>query len=236
MITKEIIALICCRGGSMGIPRKNIKLFAGKPLIEWIANAAINSKVFSRIILSTEDEEIASLGLNLGLEIPTLRPREFATDISDQFEAHDHMFNFIGVDDSNSIVCNLNNNPFITSSIIKDSYNLYSKFRYQYLVLDSIKVSGDYIYYRQFEYKDEKMYPLFKEKLINSKINRQDNEITFSAINNIRWGKPSELNSYLAFTKTIGLKGFIPFWLPKLNNFDLDDKDDWFIAESVMNS
>ena len=64
------IALIPARGGSKGIPRKNIKLFNSKPLIFWTIKAAIESKFIDRVIVSTDDEEIAHIAKSLSAEVP----------------------------------------------------------------------------------------------------------------------------------------------------------------------
>jgi N-acylneuraminate cytidylyltransferase len=76
----QVLAIIQARGGSKGIPRKNIKPLAGKPLIAWTIEAAQKSKTINRIIISTDDKEIAEISKNLGAEVPFLRPKEFATD------------------------------------------------------------------------------------------------------------------------------------------------------------
>lgn len=77
---KQILAIIPARGGSKGIPRKNIHLLAGKPLLAYTAEAAAQSQTLSRCILSTEDSEIASVGKELGIEVPFLRPDDLAQD------------------------------------------------------------------------------------------------------------------------------------------------------------
>jgi CMP-N,N'-diacetyllegionaminic acid synthase len=74
------LAIVPARGGSKGIPKKNIKLLGGKPLIQWTADAARESKLFDKIVLSTDSEEIAAVGRRVGLEVPYLRPAELATD------------------------------------------------------------------------------------------------------------------------------------------------------------
>ena len=74
---KKIIAIIPARGGSKGIPRKNIKLLGGKPLIAYTIEAALKSKYMDRTILSTDDEEIAEKGKQLGVEVPFIRPPDF---------------------------------------------------------------------------------------------------------------------------------------------------------------
>ncbi|HXF84729.1 MAG TPA: acylneuraminate cytidylyltransferase [Anaerolineales bacterium] len=76
----ETLALIPARGGSKGIPRKNIRPFAGYPLIAWSIAAAKQAKCVKRIIVSTDDEEIAAVARAYGAETPFLRPAEFARD------------------------------------------------------------------------------------------------------------------------------------------------------------
>jgi len=77
---KNILGIVPARGGSKSIPRKNIKPFCGKPLLTWKIQAARSSGVFDRIVLSTDDEEIAAIGKNVGAEVPFMRPRELAQD------------------------------------------------------------------------------------------------------------------------------------------------------------
>jgi YrbI family 3-deoxy-D-manno-octulosonate 8-phosphate phosphatase len=78
----EVLAIIPARGGSKGIPRKNIRSFAGYPLIAYSIAAGRQSKSVTRVIVSTDDEEIASVARHLGAEAPFLRPAEFAQDNS----------------------------------------------------------------------------------------------------------------------------------------------------------
>ncbi len=76
----RVLAIIPARGGSKGIPRKNIRLLGGKPLIQYTADAALAAQSLSRVVLSTDDEEIADAGRRCGLEVPFLRPPELARD------------------------------------------------------------------------------------------------------------------------------------------------------------
>ena len=76
------IALIPARGGSKGIPRKNIKLFCGKPLIYWSIKVALECELIDRVIVSTEDLEIAKIAKELCAEVPFMRPTELAKDDS----------------------------------------------------------------------------------------------------------------------------------------------------------
>ena len=76
----QTVAIIPARGGSKRIPRKNVKLFAGKPMISYSISAALESGVFDRIVVSTDDEEIASVARQCGAEVPFMRPPELAND------------------------------------------------------------------------------------------------------------------------------------------------------------
>ena len=76
----KTVAIIPARGGSKGIPRKNIRLIAGKPLIAWSIEAALSSSLLDRVIVSTDDEEIAEIARSFGADVPFLRPAEMARD------------------------------------------------------------------------------------------------------------------------------------------------------------
>ena len=79
-MVKEILGLIIARGGSKGIPGKNIKDLAGKPLIAYTIEAALQSEYIDRVVVSTDDEEIARVSREYGAEIPFMRPAEYARD------------------------------------------------------------------------------------------------------------------------------------------------------------
>jgi len=80
MVNQEVLAIIPARGGSKGIPRKNIRLFAGHPLIAYSIAAARQSQSVTRVIVSTDDEEIAGVAREYGAETPFMRPEELAQD------------------------------------------------------------------------------------------------------------------------------------------------------------
>ncbi len=77
---KEVVALIPARGGSKGLPRKNILEMAGKPLIAWSIIQAKQSDIIDRVVVSTDDKEITEIADSFGAEIPFVRPKELATD------------------------------------------------------------------------------------------------------------------------------------------------------------
>lgn len=77
-----LVGLIPARGGSKSIPRKNLAPCVGRPLLEWTARAALDSGVLPRVLLSTDDPQIAEVGQALGLEVPFMRPTDLADDDS----------------------------------------------------------------------------------------------------------------------------------------------------------
>ncbi len=76
----RVLGLVPARGGSKGVPRKNIRLLGGKPLLQYTAEAALAARSLARVVLSTEDEEIAAVGRACGLDVPFMRPAELARD------------------------------------------------------------------------------------------------------------------------------------------------------------
>lgn len=90
-----ILALIPARGGSKGVPRKNIKCLAGKPLLAWTVETALSLECLDRVILSTDDEEIAGIGKRYGAEVPFLRPTEIAADDTTDMPVYEHALNWL---------------------------------------------------------------------------------------------------------------------------------------------
>lgn len=84
---KKVLAIIPARGGSKGLPGKNIRPLNGKPLIAWPIHAALNSRYVDRVIVSTDDTAIQQVALEFGAEAPFIRPAEFAMDTSPSSEA-----------------------------------------------------------------------------------------------------------------------------------------------------
>lgn len=83
-----MIAIIPARGGSKGLPRKNIRDLCGKPLIAYTIEAALNSKYISEVIISTDDKEIAEISKKYNAKVPFLRPQELAGDNSKAIDAY----------------------------------------------------------------------------------------------------------------------------------------------------
>ena len=95
----DVLALITARGGSKGLHRKNVLPLAGKPLISWTISAALKSGRLSRIVVSTDDEEIAQVAQESGAEVPFMRPPELAQDDSDHFAVVEHAIHWLGEDE-----------------------------------------------------------------------------------------------------------------------------------------
>lgn len=92
---RKILALILARGGSKGIPRKNIRIIAGKPLIAYSIEQALTSQYITRTIVSTDDSEIAEIARQFGAEIPFMRPDEYAQDMSPDIDAFRHALQWL---------------------------------------------------------------------------------------------------------------------------------------------
>lgn len=91
----NIVAIIPARGGSKGIPRKNLVEIMGRPLIAHSIIHALESKLINRVIVSTEDEEIAKVSKQYGAEIPTMRPNELAEDHVLDLPVYEHMLRYL---------------------------------------------------------------------------------------------------------------------------------------------
>lgn len=90
IIKKKLLAIITARGGSKRLPGKNILQLAGKPMIAWSIEAALESKYIDKVIVSTEDEVIAKIARKFGAEVPFIRPKELASDAASSIDTIIH--------------------------------------------------------------------------------------------------------------------------------------------------
>jgi CMP-N-acetylneuraminic acid synthetase len=95
MVKPEVLALIPARGGSKGIPRKNIRSFAGYPLIAYSVAAGLQASSVTRTLVSTDDEDIAAVARQFGAETPFLRPAEFAQDNTTDLPVFQHALQWL---------------------------------------------------------------------------------------------------------------------------------------------
>ena len=125
------ICVIPARGGSKRIPRKNIRNFQGKPMIAWSIQAAKDAGCFERIVVSTDDKEIAEIALQQGAEVPFLRPEQLADDHSGTREVIEHAIEALGLSNENyyKICCLYATAPFVKSEDIIKALILLSKSR-----------------------------------------------------------------------------------------------------------
>jgi CMP-N,N'-diacetyllegionaminic acid synthase len=91
----EVLGIIPARGGSKAIPKKNLALLAGRPLLAYAADAASESRMLTRSIVSTDDEEIAAASRSLKLQIPFMRPREISRDETPMIEVLAHALEWL---------------------------------------------------------------------------------------------------------------------------------------------
>lgn len=91
----EILAIIPARGGSKGLPGKNLRDLDGHPLISYSILAAQSTPLINRIVVSTDDNDIANIARKYGAEVPVIRPKEFAQDLSSDFDVFYHMLNWL---------------------------------------------------------------------------------------------------------------------------------------------
>ena len=116
----EVIAIIPARGGSKGLPRKNIKDLCGKPLIAYSIEVALKAQLIDRVIVSTEDDEIAEVARSYGAQVPFLRPPDLADDRANIGEAINFTINRLKQEglNSNIIVQLYPTHPFRTPNLM----------------------------------------------------------------------------------------------------------------------
>lgn len=90
----KVLAIICARGGSKGVPKKNIKKIAGLPLIAWTIKVARSTKLIDKVCVSTDSDEIAKISRGFGADVPVLRPKSLANDKIAKLPALQHMIKF----------------------------------------------------------------------------------------------------------------------------------------------
>ena len=91
----KLTAFIFARGGSKRIPNKNIKMFAGKPLIAWTIETCLSLDSIERVIVSTDSKKIASIAKKYGASVPFLRPKYLSSDTAGEFMSWKHALNYL---------------------------------------------------------------------------------------------------------------------------------------------
>lgn len=215
------IALIPARGGSKGIPRKNIKLFNEKPLIYWSIKAAFQSDFIDRVIVSTEDQEIAEIAKSFSAEVPFLRPKELAMDESLGIDPVIHALEELpNVDD---LLLLQPTSPLRMASHINEIFNLRNKFSSDSAV--SISLSRKPFIYKlneksQVKPFSKKVKPLPRQKLKD--LYNLNGALYLSKRESILRHKSFISNS------TIG------YIMAEEFSIDIDTQLDWEFAEFLM--
>lgn len=119
----KILAIIPARGGSKGVPRKNIKLLNGLPLLAYTARLAKKSRLISKVVLSTDDPEIAQVGILEGVEVPFMRPSELALDSTPTLPVLQHSLEYFASNGENfDAVCLLEvTSPFRSVAFLESA-------------------------------------------------------------------------------------------------------------------
>lgn len=214
------IAIIPARGGSKRIPKKNIKQFYGKPLISYSIEAAKKSELFDKIIVSTDDEEIADIAYNYGAEIPFLRPSQYSDDFATTNDVVNHALNFYYKNSYNYACLIYATAPFIQPTYIKFGFERLSNSDAKYAFSCA---TMPYPIQRTFKIIDSRCEMFFPEHYSKRS---QDLDEAYQDAGQFYWYKlPKADNEVLFSNKSI------PIILPRYLVQDIDTLEDWDMAE-----
>ena len=217
------IAVIPARGGSKRIPRKNIREFAGKPMIAHAISAAIESGLFEHVIVSTDDEEISRIANEWGAETPFMRPDELADDYTPTVPVIAHAIAVCQAMGWNIeyVCCIYPGVPFIKNEDITQAFDLLQINQAAYSFPITEFPSAIQRALRRLP--DGRMQPFFPEYELTR---TQDLELAYHDAGQFYWGKPDTwLTNNKIHRSGIGLA--IPNW----RVIDIDTPDDWDRAE-----
>lgn len=216
------ICIIPARGGSKRIPKKNIKDFHGKPIISYAIENAIKSGLFSRIIVSTDDDEIAEISLRHGAEIPFLRSEKNSNDHATTFDALREVINKLDFLDYDRICCIYPCSPLITVEDLVNAYSTYLKsesdslipvIKYPHPTERALKVNQKGL----LEMKDDTFYRTRTQDLIDS---------YFDA------GQFYFFSREVVNTYETPFQGTVCYYeLDTYQSQDVDNEDDWRMLE-----
>lgn len=226
MSDKDVkIAIIPARGGSKRIPRKNIKLFLGKPLISYSIKAAIGSNIFDKVYVSTDDVEIASIAASFGAEIPFLRDPAIADDSTMTVPVIADFLDRISAADESAICCIYPTAPLINIESILEGYDLLSNVdginyvaaitKYNYPIQRAIKSSGSNKYTMAIPENLEKR--------------SQDLDEYWHDAGMFYWAYAKTWKSQVSML--LNCAGVV---IPSYLSQDIDDQEDWIRAEQLF--
>jgi N-acylneuraminate cytidylyltransferase len=220
------LCVIPARGGSKRIPRKNIRVFAGKPMIAYAIQAAQKSGLFGRIVVSTDDEEVAKISREIGAEVPFLRPNELSDDHTPTVPVVAHAIRALETNGGNMtyVCCIYPCVPFIEETDLKKTLSLLEQGNSEY----SFPVA-EYPSPIQRALKlglGNQVSPFYPEFELSR---TQDLERAYHDAGQFYWGsKKAWLNNRLIHSSSVGLK------IPRFRAVDIDTLDDWEKAEALI--
>lgn len=227
------VAIIPARGGSKGLKNKNIFPINNKPLIYWTIQACIKSKIFNKIIVSTDSPVIAKIALDHGAEVPFLRPKNLSSDHAKTIDVIRHVINklYFNISKPDYIYILQPTSPLRTYKNILDAKDLLEK-NNKYDSLVSVQ-EVPHIYNPESLYENFKKDSFYLKNISstkNQKIFNRHNKKTFLARNGaaIYITTPSILKNSILGKKVLGFK------MNKIQSIDIDDYIDLFTAEYFL--
>ncbi len=217
------VCIIPARGGSKRIPKKNIRLFRGKPLIAWSIEKAIKSKCFSKVIVSTDDKEISNLAKLYGAKVPFLRPKELSDDLTGTLDVIKFVINNLK-EEINYVCCLYATAPMVLVNDLIKSYEQLKLFNDDSLLFTA--TNYDYPIQRAFILDKSKKANMIEKDFLFTRT--QDLEKTFHDAGQFYWGKT---NSWLLAKNMIDNNK--AYFLPRWRVQDIDDEEDWLRAETI---
>ena len=218
------ICIIPARGGSKRIPRKNIRLFCGKPMISWSIAAAIESRCFDHVAVSTEDEEVAEIARLWGAEVPFKRPLELADDHSPTNVVIAHAIEwFVSQGQAPENVCCLYATaPFATGSDLRRGLSVLetSECDYAFSV-----TSYPFPIQRAVRITKSCRVEMFNSEYSNTR--SQDLEEAYHDAGQFYWGKSK---AWQDKCQIFG-RASVPVLIPRYRVQDIDTHEDWIRAE-----
>lgn len=222
------LAIIPARGGSKRILKKNIKFFGGKPIIAWSIERAIESKIFDKIIVSTDDVEVATIAREYGAETPFIRPSELSGDYVSTTPVVAHAISWLKSNNEhfNFACCIYATAPFIRADEIIQGFEYLNnnKLNYTFSV-----TPYSYPIQRAVRLNSDNRIEMFQPECFNKR--SQDLETAYHDAGQFYWGKSEAwLNRLPIFSQNSG-----PIVLPRYRVHDLDTHEDWHEAELYFN-
>jgi N-acylneuraminate cytidylyltransferase len=218
------IAVIPARGGSKRIPRKNIKPFSGKPMIAWSIEAAKSSGLFERIIVSTDDEEIADVARSWGAEVPFMRPAELSNDYAATTAVIAHAAQWVldqGLDVT-AVCCIYATAPFVRTNDLKRGWDALNSgdWDYAFTVTDFAAPI-----FRSFKQTPEGGVEMFFPEHFSTR--SQDLPTALHDAGQFYWGRPA---AWLEDRRIFDRRS-VPVIIPRWRVQDIDTPNDWARAE-----